>query len=173
MVDRSDLIAVSVYSWKLSRDFSNSSLWETRSSEEPRLQNRSSCPHHSLGLSCAETRPLLPRADHGSARPSLRRRVPLQSMHRVPPPSTYWASPRLRWQASDHRPRQRRPPSPHDQEWGGQRGPRVAAPQPSRHRRRRAAPRGNQQRPQQESMPAPTTSQPGSRPRPRQQPPPT
>ena len=30
-------------------------------------------------------------------------------MHRVPPPSTYWAPPRLRWQASDHRPRQRRP----------------------------------------------------------------
>jgi hypothetical protein len=38
MVDRSDLIAASVYSRKLSRDFSsNSSLRERRGSEVPRL----------------------------------------------------------------------------------------------------------------------------------------
>jgi hypothetical protein len=71
MVDRSDLIAASVYSQKLSRDFSsNSSLRERRGSEVPWLQNRSCCPHHSLGLSCAKVRPLLPRTGHGSARPS-------------------------------------------------------------------------------------------------------
>jgi hypothetical protein len=70
MVDRSDLIAASVYSQKLSRDFSNSSLRERRGSEVPRLQNRSGCPHYSLGLSCAGVRPLLPRTGHGSARPS-------------------------------------------------------------------------------------------------------
>jgi hypothetical protein len=34
------------------------------------LQNRSGCSHHSLGLSYAGVRPLLPRTGHGSARPS-------------------------------------------------------------------------------------------------------
>jgi hypothetical protein len=56
MVDRSDLIAASVYSRKLSRDLSSgSSLRERRGSESEvaRLQNRSGCPPHSLGLSCA------------------------------------------------------------------------------------------------------------------------
>jgi hypothetical protein len=68
MVDQSDLTAASVYSRKLSRDFSsNSSLRERRGSEVSRLQNRSGCPHHSLGLSCAEVRPLLPRTGHGFA----------------------------------------------------------------------------------------------------------
>jgi hypothetical protein len=71
MVDRSDLIAASVYSRKLSRAFSsNSSLRKRRGSEVARLQNRSGCPHHSLGLSCAGVRPLLPRTGHDSARPS-------------------------------------------------------------------------------------------------------
>jgi hypothetical protein len=71
MVDRSDLITASVYSWKLSRDFSsNSSLRKRRGSEVPRPQNQSGCPHHSLGLSYAGVRPLLPRIGHGSARPS-------------------------------------------------------------------------------------------------------
>jgi hypothetical protein len=71
MVDRSDLITASVYSQKLSRDFSsNSSLRERRSSEVPRLQNRGGCPHHSLGLSCTGIRPLLPRTGRGSAHPS-------------------------------------------------------------------------------------------------------
>ena len=73
MVDRSDLIAASVYSRKLSRDLSSSSsLRERRGSESevPRLQNRSGRPPHSLGLSCAGIRPLLPKTGHGSARPS-------------------------------------------------------------------------------------------------------
>jgi hypothetical protein len=71
MVDQSDLIAASVYSWKLSRAFSsNSSLRKRRGSEVAQLQNRSGCPHHSLGLSCAGVRPLLPRTGHDSARPS-------------------------------------------------------------------------------------------------------
>jgi hypothetical protein len=73
MVDRSDLIAASVYSRKLFRDLSSSSsLRERRGSESEvaRLQNRSGCPHHSLGLSYAGIRPLLPKMGHGSARPS-------------------------------------------------------------------------------------------------------
>jgi hypothetical protein len=70
MVDLSDLIAASVYSWKLFRNCSsNSSLRERRGSEVSRLQNRSSCPHHSLGLSCMGIRPLLPKVGHGSACP--------------------------------------------------------------------------------------------------------
>jgi hypothetical protein len=72
MVDRSDLISASVYSRKLFRDCSsNSSLREKRGSEVCRLQNRSDCPHHSLGLSCAGIRPLLPKTGHGSACPSI------------------------------------------------------------------------------------------------------
>jgi hypothetical protein len=35
-----------------------------------RLQSRRGCPHHSLGLSYAGIRPLLPKTGHGSARPS-------------------------------------------------------------------------------------------------------
>jgi hypothetical protein len=73
MVDRSNLIAASVYSWKLSRDLSSSlSLRERRGSESEvvRLQNRSGCPPHSLGLTCAGIRPLLPKTGHDSARPS-------------------------------------------------------------------------------------------------------
>jgi hypothetical protein len=94
MVNRSDLIAASVYSQKLFRNCSsNSSLRERRGSEVSRLQNRSGCLHHSLGLSCVGIRPLLPKAGHGSARPRPRRRVPLQSVHRVPPQSTSRASP--------------------------------------------------------------------------------
>jgi hypothetical protein len=49
MVVRSDLIAASVYSRKLSRNCSsNSSLRERRGFEVSWLQNRSGCPH--LGL---------------------------------------------------------------------------------------------------------------------------
>jgi hypothetical protein len=73
MVDRSDLIAASVYSWKLSRDLSSSSSLRERrgsGSEVARLQNRSDCPPHSLGSSCAGIRPLLPKTGHGTARPS-------------------------------------------------------------------------------------------------------
>jgi hypothetical protein len=71
MVIRSDLIAASVYSRKLFRDCSsNSSLRERRGSEVSRLQNRSGCPHHSLGLSCVGIRLLLHKTGHGSARPS-------------------------------------------------------------------------------------------------------
>jgi hypothetical protein len=71
MVDRSDLIAASVYSRKLFRNCSsNSSLRERRGSKVSRLQNRSGCPHHSLGLSYVGIRPLLPRMGHGSARPT-------------------------------------------------------------------------------------------------------
>jgi hypothetical protein len=74
MVDRSDLIAASVYSRKLSRDLSSSSSLRERrgsGSEVARLQNRSGCPPHSLGLSCAGIRPLLPKTGHDSARPSI------------------------------------------------------------------------------------------------------
>jgi hypothetical protein len=68
MVDRSDLITASVYSRKLSRAFSsNSSLRKRRGSEVPWPQNQSGCPHHSLGLSYARVRPLLPRTGHDSA----------------------------------------------------------------------------------------------------------
>jgi hypothetical protein len=73
MVDRSDLIAASVYSRKLSRGLSSSlSLreWRGSRSEVARLQNKSGCPPHPMGLSCAGIRPLLPKAGHGSARPS-------------------------------------------------------------------------------------------------------
>jgi hypothetical protein len=71
MVDRSDLIAALVYSRKLSQNCSsNSSLRERRDSEVSRLQNRSGCPHHSLGLSCMGIRSLLPKTGHGSAHPS-------------------------------------------------------------------------------------------------------
>jgi hypothetical protein len=43
---------------------------EGSESEVPWLQNRSGCPPHSLGLSCAGIRPLLPKTGHGSTRPS-------------------------------------------------------------------------------------------------------
>jgi hypothetical protein len=80
MVDRSDLIAASVYSRKLSQDLSSSSSLRERrgsGSEVARLQNRSGCPHHSLGLSCARIRSLLPKTGHDSARPSTKVSVPL------------------------------------------------------------------------------------------------
>jgi hypothetical protein len=73
MVDRSDLIAASVYSRKLSRDLSSSSSFKERrgsGSEVARLQKRSGCPPHSLGLSCVGIRLLLPKTGHGTARPS-------------------------------------------------------------------------------------------------------
>jgi hypothetical protein len=73
MVDQSDFIAASVYSRKLSRDLSSSSSLRERrgsDSEVARLQNRSGCPPHSLGLSYAGIRLLLPKTGHGSACPS-------------------------------------------------------------------------------------------------------
>jgi hypothetical protein len=104
--------------------------------------------------------------------PPLRRRVPLQPTRRTPSPSTYWASPRLRWRASDHQSRRRRSPSPRGRERGGRGRPRAVAPQPSRRRKRRAALRANQRRPRRESMSAPATGQAGLGPRPRQRSPP-
>jgi hypothetical protein len=71
MVDRSDPIAASAYSRSSSRDCSSrSSLRRRRGSEAPWLQNRSACPHHSLGLRRAGIRPLLPETGRGSACPS-------------------------------------------------------------------------------------------------------
>jgi hypothetical protein len=71
MVDRSNPIAASAYSRSSSRDCSSrSSLRRKRGSEAPRLQNRSACPHHSLGLCRAGIRSLLPKTGRGSARPS-------------------------------------------------------------------------------------------------------
>jgi hypothetical protein len=158
MVDRSDPIAASAYSRSSSQDCSSrSSLRTRRGSKAPRLQNRSDCPHHSLGLRRVGIRSPLPKTGRGSACSPPRRRDPLQSTQRIPSLSTYWASPRLRRRASDHRPRQRRPSSPYGRDWGGRGRPRAAAPQPSQHQRRRAAPRANQRRPRQELMPAPAT----------------
>jgi hypothetical protein len=143
MVDRSDPIAASAHSRSSSRDCSSRLSSRTkRGFEAPRVQNRSVCPHRSLGSRRAGMRSPLPRTDRGSAPPPPRRRDPLRSAHRVPP--------RLRRQVSDHR-------------------PRVAAPQPSQHRRRRVAPRAERQQPRQRLVPAPATRQVGSRPRPRQQ----
>jgi hypothetical protein len=71
MVDRSDPIAASAYSRSSSRDCSSrSSLRTKRGSEAPRLQNRSACPHHSLGLRRAGIRSLLPKMGRGSVHPS-------------------------------------------------------------------------------------------------------
>jgi hypothetical protein len=61
MVDRSDPIAASAYSWSSSRDCSScSSLRRKRGFEAPRLQNRSAYPHHSLGLRRVGIKSLLP-----------------------------------------------------------------------------------------------------------------
>jgi hypothetical protein len=71
MVYRSDPIAASAYSRSSSRDCSSrSSLRRKRGSEAPKLQNRSACPHHSLGLRHAGIRSLPPKTGRGSTRPS-------------------------------------------------------------------------------------------------------
>jgi hypothetical protein len=71
MVDRSDPIAASAYSRSSSRDYSSRSSSRTkRGFEAPRIQNRSACPHHSVGLRRAGIRSLLPETGRGSARPS-------------------------------------------------------------------------------------------------------
>jgi hypothetical protein len=71
MVDRSDPIAASAYSRSSSRDCSSRSSSRTkRGFEATRVQNRSACPHHSLGSRRAGIRSLLPKAGRGSARPS-------------------------------------------------------------------------------------------------------
>jgi hypothetical protein len=173
MVNRSDLITASACSRSSFRDYSSrSSLRKRRSSEAPRLQNRNGCPRHSLGMRCAGIRPLLQGRAAALRAPPLRRRVPLRSTRQTPSTSTHWASPRLRWQASDHRPRRRRSPSPRGRERRGRGRPRAVAPQPSRHRKRRAAPRANQRRTRWESMPALATGQAGLGPQPRQRSPP-
>jgi hypothetical protein len=71
MVDRSDPIAASAYSQSSSRDCSSRSSSRTkRGFKAPRVQNRSACPHHSLGSRRAGIRSLLPKTGHDSARPS-------------------------------------------------------------------------------------------------------
>jgi hypothetical protein len=71
MVDRSDPIAASAYSRSSSRDCcSGSSSRTKRSFEEPRVQNRSTCPHRSLGSRRTGMRSSLPKTSHGSAPPS-------------------------------------------------------------------------------------------------------
>jgi hypothetical protein len=71
MADRSDPIAASAYSRSSSRDCSSRSSSRTkRGFEVPRVQNRSACPHYSLGSRRAGIRSLLPKTGRGSARPS-------------------------------------------------------------------------------------------------------
>jgi hypothetical protein len=68
MVDRSDPFAASAYSRSSSRDYSSRSSSRTKSGfEAPRVQNRSACPHHSLGLHHAGIRSPLPKMGRGSA----------------------------------------------------------------------------------------------------------
>jgi hypothetical protein len=132
-VDRSDPIVALAHSRSSSQVCSSRSSSRTRrGSEAPRVQNRSLSPRRSLGPRRARIWSPLPRTGHGSAPPPRRRHL-LQPAHRVPP--------RPRGQVPDRR-------------------PRLAAPWPSQHRRRRVAP-----------WPAPATRPVGSRPRPRQQPP--
>jgi hypothetical protein len=167
MVDRSDPIAASAYSRSSSRDCSSrSSLRRKRGSEALWLQNRNAGPHHSLGLRRLGIRTLLPKTGRGSAQSSPKALGPPAvdasgtiAVDVLGPPSAKEASP-------DHRSRQRRPPSPCGQDWGGWGRPRAAAPQPSRRQERWAAPRANQRRPRWESTPAPATGQAGLGPRP-------
>jgi hypothetical protein len=165
MVDRSDPIAASAYSQSSSRDCSSRSSSRTkRGFEVPRVQNRSAYPRHSLGSRRAGMRSPLPKTGRDF--------VPPSSKASGLPAVDASGTPRLRRQASNHRPRQQRPPPPYGRDWEGRRQPRAAAPRPSQHRRRWVAPRAKQQRPRQELVPAPATRQVGSRPRPCQQPPP-
>jgi hypothetical protein len=173
MVARSDLIAASVYSRKLFRYCSsNSSLRERRGSEVSRLQNKSGCPHHSLGLSCVGIRPLLPKTGHGSARPSTEALGPpaVDASGTTAVDVSGLSSAKVTGLRS--------PTSATTavlSSWSrmGRSGmTRAGVPQPPRHRRQRAAPRANQRRPRRESMSAPATRQAGSEPRPRQRPPP-
>jgi hypothetical protein len=146
MVDRSDPIAASAYSWSSSRDCSSRSSSRTkRGFEAPRVQNQSACPHLSLKSRRTGMRSPLPKTGRSSAPPPPRRRDP--------PVVDASGTPRLRRRASDHR-------------------PRAAAPQPSQHQRRRVAPRVERQQPRQKLVPAPAARQVGSGPQPRQQSPP-
>jgi hypothetical protein len=98
MVDRSDPIAASAHSRSSSRDCSSrSSSRMKRGFKAPRVQNQSACPCRSSGSRRARIRSPLPRTGRGFAPPPPRCRDPLRSAHQVPP--------RLRRQASDHRPR--------------------------------------------------------------------
>jgi hypothetical protein len=115
MVNQSDLIAASACSRSSFRDCSSrSSLRKRRSSEAPRLQNRNGCPCHSLGLRCAGIRPLLPKTGHGSACPSTKASGPpaVDALNTIA--VDVLGPPQLMWWASDHQPRRRRSPSPHD-----------------------------------------------------------
>jgi hypothetical protein len=68
MVDRSDPIAASAYSWSSSRDCSSRSSSRTkRGFEAPRVQNRSACPRRSLGSRRVGIRSPLPKTGRGSA----------------------------------------------------------------------------------------------------------
>jgi hypothetical protein len=101
MVDRSDPIAASAYSWSSSRDCSSrSSLRTRRGFEAPRLQNRNACPHHSLGLRCAGMRTPPPETGRGVTRSSAKASGSPAVNRSAPSPSTRWAPPRLRWQVS-------------------------------------------------------------------------
>jgi hypothetical protein len=71
MVDRSDPIAASAYSWSSSRDCSSRSSSRTkRGFEALRVQNRSACPRRSLGSRRTGMRSPLPKMGRGSAPPS-------------------------------------------------------------------------------------------------------
>jgi hypothetical protein len=158
MVDRSDPIAASAYSWSSSRDCSScSSLRRKRGFEAPRLQNRSAYPHHSLGLRRVGIKSLLPKTGCGSACPSSKASGPptvdasgtiavdvlgFPSAKEVGlrSPTSATAAALSLWSRL-----------------GSQGRPRAAAPQPSQHQRRRAAPQANQRQPRQELMPARAT----------------
>jgi hypothetical protein len=143
MVDRSDPIAASAHSRSSSRDCSSRSSSRTKRGSRHHGSRTGAPAHEAHGDGDARGRGRRPPGREAVLRTSPpRRQDPLQSAHRVPP--------RLRGQVSNHR-------------------PRVAAPQPSQHRRRRVAPRAERQQPRQKLMPASATCQVGSRPRPRQQ----
>jgi hypothetical protein len=144
-VDRSDPTVASAHSRSSSQVCSSRSSSRTkRGSEAPRVQNRSLSPRRSLGPRRVRMRSPPPGRVVVLRLPPPRRWHLLQPAHRVPP----WP----RGQVPDRR-------------------PQVAAPRPSRHRRRRVAPRPERQQPRQKPVPAPSTRPVGSRPRPRQQPP--
>jgi hypothetical protein len=170
MVDQSDPNAASVYSRSSSRDCSSRSSSRTkRGFEAPRVQNRSACPHHSLGLHRTGIRSSLPKTGCDSARPSSKASGPpavdasgtiVDDVPGLPSakeagfrsPTSVMAAALSLW------PRLGRS--------------ETTSTQPSQHQWRRVAPRANQRRPRQEQVPAPATRQVGSGPRPRQRPPP-
>jgi hypothetical protein len=120
MVDRSDPIAASACSRSSSRDCSSrSSLRRKRGSEAPRLQNRNTGPHHSLGLHRLGIRTLLPKTGRGSACPSSKASGPPAVDASGTIAVDVLGLPRPRRRAPDRRPQQRWPPSPCGRDWGG------------------------------------------------------